>query len=556
MGRKIITLLIVIFITVGLLAVVFVSGALPQKYALLAQNKIIEIAQKRPKKKKKIFKVPPEADFYQKKFGAEIDDEENLAKDEEEKLDAISKKEELVPKPESPEKESNAEENTKEKNFEEEEKQTEGFKPAKEVLNKKKLTPTYENLINRAKEYLAAEEHEKAIEYLQKAFQKNEKNVEPLFHLSLAYLSLNQLENVEKTIQKAQKLNPNNPVFIFLRGRYFLSRWEYDQAKQEFIKLVNQNQKGVFYQGVVAAMKSKHPEAQEMFKLSKELGQDQEYIAYAQHFLDAYEEFYLFEDGKREHLWALLARALNLSEIYHCSEVLCMQILKSIPNYVDAWNQLGFSRLGLLKYSLAEDAFRESYRLDPISSETHYLLAFSLDSQSKVEDALTFYEIAIKNGFSPQYVIYERLADLYFSVEKYREAVKFYRKNLSEGDNSLESYVRPIWIYIEHLREPEEALVLALDAAKSYPEEAMSQNLLGWCYLAMNKLSEAKENLKKAIKLDPNFASPYLNLGIVFQQEGERELSKKNLKKAIELGRGTSVGNLASQIYASLNREL
>ena len=70
--------------------------------------------------------------------------------------------------------------------------------------------------------------------------------------------------------------------------------------------------------------------------------------------------------------------------------------------------------------------------------------------------------------------------------------------------------------------------------------------MVGWAKLSLGENKQAKKYLKKAIELDPSFASPYLNMGIIEKNEMNVEVARQYLIKAQALGQNTETGKLAT----------
>ena len=67
------------------------------------------------------------------------------------------------------------------------------------------------------------------------------------------------------------------------------------------------------------------------------------------------------------------------------------------------------------------------------------------------------------------------------------------------------------------------------------PEEVL-ENLtnLGIGYLRQGDYNRAKDNLRKALKIDPRSALVHTSFGLVFQLEGEKDLAEEHYRKAIK----------------------
>jgi tetratricopeptide (TPR) repeat protein len=75
-------------------------------------------------------------------------------------------------------------------------------------------------------------------------------------------------------------------------------------------------------------------------------------------------------------------------------------------------------------------------------------------------------------------------------------------------------------------RKPEEAVTHLQEALKAYPDYLLALNKLGEQYLALSNTAEAQKAFDRAVAINPKFALPHINLGIIL-------LSKEHYDEAI-----------------------
>jgi len=190
-------------------------------------------------------------------------------------------------------------------------------------------------------------------------------------------------------------------------------------------------------------------------------------------------------------------------------------------NYADAWAQSGFCReklgrhsealeaskkavslrpsaesyfnIGLASYYLkqykeAENAYRQSIKLDPYNAaDAQYALGLVFRDWGKPDEEIQAYKQAIR--LRPDYTVaYERLGSRYLKSKKYNEAIEIFRQ---------------------------------LAALK--PGDANAPNNMGEAYFELNKLNEAMESFRQSIRLKPDFGKAYYNLGRTLMAMGNRD---------------------------------
>lgn len=74
-----------------------------------------------------------------------------------------------------------------------------------------------------------------------------------------------------------------------------------------------------------------------------------------------------------------------------------------------------------------------------------------------------------------------------------------------------------------------------MEALKYGVKKAQIYFRLGNLYYDSGDLSRAEYAYKRAVEEDPNYASAYHNLGVVYRRQGRIDLSVKMLKKARKL---------------------
>ena len=204
------------------------------------------------------------------------------------------------------------------------------------------------------------------------------------------------------------------------------------------------------------------------------------------------------------------------------------------------------------EYYFAQLAFERAYELDSEWPTTQYFLGVTLAEEKMTDDAIIYLNYALNNNFQPEVVIHQKLADLYLDSGNYEKSVESYEKVLSINKDDIDSFVRPIWIYIDYLNQPDKALNIAEVANATFPESAMSYNLLGWSQIGTNDHVEAEKNLKKAIELEPSLPAAHYNLARLYDTQNRKELALDAYQKAYELDTNGSIGNLAAQAYNEL----
>jgi tetratricopeptide (TPR) repeat protein len=307
----------------------------------------------------------------------------------------------------------------------------------------------------------------------------------------------------------------------------------------------------------VAAYFGENDQAQNMLNESVKLGGNEEYTKKANNFLAAYNEYKFNVESPSLHLKVLLARSFNQCGEYEMAIPLLFEVTKEKLDYRDAWILLGYAYIQTGKYQDAAESLERAKILDNQKPETLFYLGLTYYNLNNFQLAEENLLKAKEFGFEPKILVDQKLAEVYLELKKYPESAASYEKVLSLNSQDVNYYIRPIWIYLEKLHQPEKALALAKKAAKEHPNEAMAQNLMGWTLIYNNDLKLAESHLKLAQALNPALDATYLNFGILYEKKNETEKALAFYRKAHTLGQGSGVAVSAAtrynQILASLS---
>lgn len=370
-----------------------------------------------------------------------------------------------------------------------------------------------------------------------------------------------ELRNYKKALSNAEialQINPNHTETKFDMIRIYIKLSEFDTAKNllnSYPATAVPDSRVLYYQGLLSALFGNHEPAQKYLKEAAVASNDSGLSSSIDTVLEAYQEYSFTQAAEDLYLDELLARSYNKVSEYEMAIHLLKEVLRERGDLRDGWILLGFAYLNLEKYQFALTAFEKAYSLDSEWPTTQYFLGVTHKELSHFEDAIVYFNFALSNGFEPKLVIYRHLADLYFETEEYEKSAEAYEQVLEMSKDDVSSFVRPVWLYLDFINDPQKALKLAETAALTFPDSAMSYNLLGWSYTGLGEDEDAERNLKKALEMDPNLAAAYYNLGNLYNEQNRRQMALDAFKQAYELDSAGSIGNLAAQAYNDLLKE-
>jgi len=381
------------------------------------------------------------------------------------------------------------------------------------------------------------------------------KRTEPYLKLVKTHFELRNYNKALSNAQTVLQLDPNNLETKFNLVLIYIKLSDFETAKNllDAYPVTNlADARVLYYQGLLSALFGNQEAASKFLKKAQVSSNESALSTKITTVLDAYEEFNFTQAAEPLYLSELLARSFNKVTEYEMAIHLLKGVLKERSDLRDGWILLGFAYLNLEKYQFALTSFEKAYSLDAEWPTTQYFLGVSHKELGHYEDAIVNFNLALSNDFEPKLVIYRHLADLYFETKDYKNSAASYEKVLEISKDDVNSFVRPVWLYLDFVKEPEKALKLAETAALAFPDSAMSYNLLGWSYAGLKEYDKAEKDLKKAIELDPNLAAAYYNLGNLYNQQNDQQPALDAYQKAYSMDSNGSIGNLAAQAYNDL----
>lgn len=199
-------------------------------------------------------------------------------------------------------------------------------------------------------------------------------------------------------------------------------------------------------------------------------------------------------------------------------------ILKARPDYVHAYNGLGYALLRADRPFEARVAFQKVLESPASDKNTRYFAHINLgllcEKENDPDRAIREFEKA--SALLPQNPdAYFNIANVYYNIGLYDEAERKYKKTLE---------LKPGSIPVKHFLMAAQAQMAIqdkqFDKAKSLYEKIMADkpaepifyNNFGSLLEKMGEYNEALQAYKEATRLDPSYAISYFNLGYIYDR--------------------------------------
>ncbi len=130
---------------------------------------------------------------------------------------------------------------------------------------------------------------------------------------------------------------------------------------------------------------------------------------------------------------------------------------------------------------------------------------------------------------------YQFLANAYLGKGETDQAVKVYEKLMEVNSKTPVSYQELALTYSDKLNDYQNAFRYAEEAVRKFPEDAKSQDVLGWVYYNKGRYAEALKGFQTAVRLVPNSPQYHYHLGLAYQKMGEKIEAKGAFEQALDL---------------------
>ncbi|WP_333805438.1 tetratricopeptide repeat protein [Sulfurospirillum sp.] len=159
-------------------------------------------------------------------------------------------------------------------------------------------------------------------------------------------------------------------------------------------------------------------------------------------------------------------------------------------------------------------------------------LGIAYKRQSSFENAIAMFQKGIE--IDPSYAaFYSNLSSVYRLQKRYQEAFDMLIAVVNLCHH-LNDYVTLIE-FLKFLKKPQEALSIAHEVVKRFPEEYEAHLVLGNLFASFKIYEKAIEPYRKAISLDPAKTQAYNNIGVVYKELGRDSEALEAYKSALVL---------------------
>jgi tetratricopeptide (TPR) repeat protein len=318
--------------------------------------------------------------------------------------------------------------------------------------------------------------------------------------LAQAQLQRRDIDGVRSTIRALRAAGARSEDLLLLESIVALRTGELVRAR-EMLEAGSDSPQKHYGLALLAIVEGHHPQAQQ--ELAQVVGGWEPVLrAYGRSLQAAYDEFSLFPQSTDLHLTTLLSRAL--AQVHECELALPLlsTVTRTQDDYRDAWIVQGYCELTTERADAAVASLEHAYNLDPSKPETQYFLARAYSARGENQNAITFLEYSLQNGFEPQAEIHRAIAQEAVRGGSSDVALEHFGALLSGSDVTADDMRSYIEVALA-LQKNEDALSVAQTAVERFPNSAALHATLGSALAANAKTDEARTSYQKALELDP-----------------------------------------------------
>lgn len=322
-----------------------------------------------------------------------------------------------------------------------------------------------------------------ATQYFNSCLEINPNSAASMFELANIYVSKGELISAKLLLEKATQINPDNHWYKLLLAQIYQNSNQYAEASQVYSALIKNDPGNIDYLYMNALLLSTGGDYNGALKAYSEL---EKAMGYNEPIALAKQQLYR-NAGKNKEAYAEIEKLIASNP--------------GVPEY----------------YGILADMYKED------------------ENNTK---ALEYYnkviEVDPSNGF-----VYFSLATLYFQKKEIEKGYDFAQKGFASPNVEIETKIQ---LYLMLTSAPEEMRIsdsqiesLIGLIAETHPNDPRSFSIQADFMMQLQRVSEAREYMLKALEIDPNSYPLWEQLLIAENQLLDFESMSKSSQRAIEL---------------------
>ena len=250
------------------------------------------------------------------------------------------------------------------------------------------------------------------------------------------------------------------------------------------------------------------------------------------------------------HLISLLLKKDQIETAIQKCELRLKEMENNPRDRAVIYNLKGKLQLAKDQPTQAEKAFKTAIIESPNYLPAYYSLARLYLTENRTEEAIQQYQRAIDKGGRDD-MPHMMLGIIFSAQEKTDMAEYHYRKALEENPDFVPAANNLAYLLAETGKNLNEAMRLAETAKRQLPNDPKVQDTLGWVYVKMGLYDNAIREFTQSIEQLPDNPTIYYHLGVAYHKKGETGQAKDALKAAIKMDPNFSEADHARRILST-----
>jgi tetratricopeptide (TPR) repeat protein len=384
--------------------------------------------------------------------------------------------------------------------------------------------------------YFDKGKYREAILMYRDALQKDRRYGQAHYHLGLAYLRMNNVQEGVRSLRRALEfLGPNDP-----------ERWDaIVKMSSIFVTLGNRDKQ---LQGEVEAncklLLARDPNSFDGHHLSAELQNVRAMEDFrtgdrdeGKKLLDAALEEYRKADSIKPNqvvVMVEIAGVYAMQDDFEAAEQMYRKVLASDKSYLMAYISLYQLAIRQKHLDVAEQVLKEAYHNNPKQFVFLERLAVLYFAEKRNDDMLKTLQ-EIKSHAKEYAAAYVDVGDFYYRLGDGESAIREYKEGMAKDPQRRATYQKHIIEVLMHQGKRAEAAAMNDGILKDNPDDSDAKSLDASLKLDKGDIVRAQTELQQVVTLSPNNPVAHFNLGRAYAMRREWEQARQQFARAIEI---------------------
>ena len=208
----------------------------------------------------------------------------------------------------------------------------------------------------------------------------------------------------------------------------------------------------------------------------------------------------------------------------------------------EKWFEQGFKNQTEKHYKEAVRFYKKVLKTQPNHIAAYSNLGAAFNSLKRYEEAYAVYEKAI-NCDTADEITYNNFGHILIKLQRYKEAENAYKKAIEIGPKNEQAY-NNLGFFLAKTKQYREAEIIYRKTIEIFPESARAYSDLALLlHEKFKRFMEAEDLYREAIKINPSYAATYYNQGLLYEKKGDRKHAIISYQKYLDLGGGDKYSN-------------